>query len=142
MRRSSGSNNESGKTILGNLNGYLLPHMAHFMRKCGEDQFISASGKTVRIEGELMDGCFVQSPVKPFRGKVPSCLRVPLQRHQDLGQTPRKQFPVEKVVSFLKALIFCEGNDISLHNCIVPYNLHFVKFSSCPQSAWQCITCR
>ena len=66
----------------------LLPDMAHLMDKGGEDQRVRTAVKAVRIEGEFMDGGFINSAIKPFRGKVPVGLRVPLQSHQDLGQAP------------------------------------------------------
>ena len=105
----------------------LLPHMRHLMGKRREDHFVSATGKIVRIEGELMDGRFIDTPAKPFRGKVASRIRVPLQCHQHLGQAPTKQFPIEKIVGSLESLVFSERNNISFHNCIVPYNSFFVK---------------
>jgi hypothetical protein len=101
----------------------LLPHVAHLMDKGGEDQSIRTAVKAVRVEGEFMDGRFVDTPAEALRGKVAVGLRVPLQGDQDLGQEASKQLPVEKVVGLLKALIGGEGDGCRLHNnCIVPYN--------------------
>jgi hypothetical protein len=50
----------------------LLPNMRHFMGKRREDHFVSAPGKSVRVEGELMNGGLIDAAVKPFRGKVTS----------------------------------------------------------------------
>src|SRR5882724_527312 len=105
----------------------LLPDMRHFMGKCREDHLISATGKTVRVESKFMDCRFTDTPVKPLRGKVTSRIRVALQCHQHLGQAAAKQFPIEKIVGFLEALIFRLCISFYLHICIVPYNLYLVK---------------
>ncbi len=65
----------------------LLPDMRHLMGERREDHFISAIGKIVRVEGEFMDRRCIDALGKPFRGKIPSRIRVPLQCHQHLRQT-------------------------------------------------------
>ena len=47
-----------------------------------------------------MDYRLIDSPAEPFRGKIPSRIRMPLQCHQHLRQAPSKQFPIEKVGLF------------------------------------------
>ena len=70
-----------------------------------------------------MDCPVVNAAAEALRGKVPVGLRVPLQGHQDLGQAAPEQFPVEKVVGLLEALIFGDGNGSwLLHICIVLHN--------------------
>src|SRR6266581_814316 len=48
--------------------------------------------------GKFMDCRFIDAPVKPFRGKVPAGVCMPLQCHQHLRQTACKKFPIEKVI--------------------------------------------
>ena len=73
-----------------------------------------------------MDCRIIDPPAKPFRGKVASRIRMPLQRHQHLGQTALKQFPIEKVIGLLESLVFSYGNGYCLHICIVLYNFPVV----------------
>jgi hypothetical protein len=105
----------------------LLPDMRHFMGKRREDHFVRPTGKTVRVEGKLMNCGLIDAAVKPLRGKVTSRLRVALQCHQHLGQAPLEQCTVEKVISLLETLIFGFSKSFCLHDCIVPYNLYIVK---------------
>jgi len=61
-------------------------------------KFISATNKTVRIESKFMDCCIIDTAVKPFRGKVASCIRMALQCDQDLREATLEQFSIDQAL--------------------------------------------
>jgi hypothetical protein len=121
----------------------LLPDMRHFMGERREDHLVSTPGKSVRVEGELMNCGLIDAAVKPFRGKVASRFRMALQCHQHLGQAAAEQFTVEKVVGLLEPLIFGLSKSCCLHDCIGPYNSSIVKrFQPCRRRNLKEVGCR
>src|ERR1700722_5841665 len=80
---------------------------------CARAERISSSLRPVKQAGfiaSFMHGGVLVATLETIRGEIASCLRMALQRYQNVRQRTAKQFRVEEVVRFLKGTVFGLGD--------------------------------